>query len=152
MMFDKKMVGAVRFELTTSWSRTKRATKLRYAPTHFSIKRLQKFSTISEEKAYRLESSGGYYALIMKCGKQFRRSLNLMKDAPLPTPKRNTDILGGRPKIRWRFLGTTQRGNANLSDREIPLGNNALVEGLLPPEFLPTRGNIAGAGSCRRRA
>ncbi len=27
------MVGAVRFELTTSWTRTKRATSLRYAPT-----------------------------------------------------------------------------------------------------------------------
>ena len=27
------MVGAVGFEPTTSWSRTKRATKLRYAPT-----------------------------------------------------------------------------------------------------------------------
>ena len=26
------MVGAGRFELPTSWSRTKRATKLRYAP------------------------------------------------------------------------------------------------------------------------
>ena len=29
----KKMVGTVRFELTTSWTRTKRATKLRYVPT-----------------------------------------------------------------------------------------------------------------------
>ena len=29
----KKMVGAPRFELGTSWSRTKRATRLRYAPT-----------------------------------------------------------------------------------------------------------------------
>jgi hypothetical protein len=28
-----KVVGAVRFELTTSWTRTKRATSLRYAPT-----------------------------------------------------------------------------------------------------------------------
>ncbi len=28
-----KLVGAVRFELTTSWTRTKRATSLRYAPT-----------------------------------------------------------------------------------------------------------------------
>jgi hypothetical protein len=30
---NKEMVGAVGFEPTTSWSRTKRATKLRYAPT-----------------------------------------------------------------------------------------------------------------------
>jgi hypothetical protein len=30
---NPKMVGAVGFEPTTSWSRTKRATKLRYAPT-----------------------------------------------------------------------------------------------------------------------
>jgi hypothetical protein len=29
---EGKMVGAVGFEPTTSWSRTKRATKLRYAP------------------------------------------------------------------------------------------------------------------------
>ncbi len=29
----RKMVGAPRFELGTSWSRTKRATRLRYAPT-----------------------------------------------------------------------------------------------------------------------
>ena len=28
----KKMVGERRFELPTSWSRTKRATKLRYSP------------------------------------------------------------------------------------------------------------------------
>ena len=28
----RKMVGAPRFELGTSWSRTKRATRLRYAP------------------------------------------------------------------------------------------------------------------------
>ena len=28
-----KMVGAVRFELTTSCTRNKRATRLRYAPT-----------------------------------------------------------------------------------------------------------------------
>ena len=26
------MVGAVRIELTTSWTRTRRATRLRYAP------------------------------------------------------------------------------------------------------------------------
>ena len=31
------MVGAVGFEPTTSWSRTKRATKLRYAPTRPKI-------------------------------------------------------------------------------------------------------------------
>jgi hypothetical protein len=30
----QKMVGAVRFELTTSCTRTKRATRLRYAPIH----------------------------------------------------------------------------------------------------------------------
>ena len=30
--FLKEMVGAPRFELGTSWSRTKRATRLRYAP------------------------------------------------------------------------------------------------------------------------
>ena len=29
----EKVVGAPRFELGTSWSRTKRATRLRYAPT-----------------------------------------------------------------------------------------------------------------------
>ena len=28
----RKLVGAPRFELGTSWSRTKRATRLRYAP------------------------------------------------------------------------------------------------------------------------
>jgi hypothetical protein len=31
-LFSKKMVGERRFELPTSWSRTKRATKLRYSP------------------------------------------------------------------------------------------------------------------------
>ncbi len=31
------MVGAVRFELTTSCTRNKRATKLRYAPNHRRI-------------------------------------------------------------------------------------------------------------------
>ena len=30
------MVGAVRFELTTSCTPSKRATKLRYAPNHWS--------------------------------------------------------------------------------------------------------------------
>ena len=30
------MVGAVRFELTTSCTPSKRATKLRYAPDHWS--------------------------------------------------------------------------------------------------------------------
>ena len=30
----RKMVGAVGFEPTTSWSQTKRATKLRYAPNY----------------------------------------------------------------------------------------------------------------------
>gem|GEM_PF-3625776 len=29
---DEKMVGADRFELSTSWSQTKRASQLRYAP------------------------------------------------------------------------------------------------------------------------
>jgi hypothetical protein len=29
------MVGAIRFERTTPWSRTKCATRLRYAPTQF---------------------------------------------------------------------------------------------------------------------
>ena len=32
---ENKMVGERRFELPTSWSRTKRATKLRYSPTIF---------------------------------------------------------------------------------------------------------------------
>ena len=54
---DGEMVGAVRFELTTSWSRTKRATKLRYAPT-----------TIPHQ-------AKAYYALTGNGGKQFRRSL-----------------------------------------------------------------------------
>ena len=58
---EGKMVGAVGFEPTTSWSRTKRATKLRYAPTYLNIKH------------FRLDSSGGYYALIKKVGKQFRQ-------------------------------------------------------------------------------
>jgi hypothetical protein len=31
-VLSPKVVGAVGFEPTTSWSRTKRATKLRYAP------------------------------------------------------------------------------------------------------------------------
>src|SRR5579872_2179000 len=31
------MVGAPRFELGTSWSRTKRATRLRYAPTRLVL-------------------------------------------------------------------------------------------------------------------
>ena len=31
---EVKMVGAVRFELTTSCTRNKRATRLRYAPNH----------------------------------------------------------------------------------------------------------------------
>ena len=31
----KKLVGERRFELPASWSRTKRATKLRYSPTNF---------------------------------------------------------------------------------------------------------------------
>ncbi len=31
------VVGAGRFELPTSWSRTKRATRLRYAPTFYSV-------------------------------------------------------------------------------------------------------------------
>ncbi len=38
-----EMVGAVGFEPTTSWSRTKRATKLRYAPTRPIIKHLEIF-------------------------------------------------------------------------------------------------------------
>ena|SRR5579872_4033962 len=95
----EKMVGAVRFELTTSWSRTKRATKLRYAPTRPIIKHLDRFcrkleaelgthicqATIQDnaqakghpvfhnvrENLYRFESSGQYYALIKKAGKQF---------------------------------------------------------------------------------
>ena len=33
------MVGAPRFELGTSWSRTKRATRLRYAPEKLADKR-----------------------------------------------------------------------------------------------------------------
>ena len=33
MFRKKRMVGAVRFELTTSCTRNKRATRLRYAPT-----------------------------------------------------------------------------------------------------------------------
>lgn len=32
------------------------------------------------ENLYRLESSGGYYALAKKCGKQFRRKLGLYRD------------------------------------------------------------------------
>jgi hypothetical protein len=35
----KKMVGERRFELPASWSRTKRATKLRYSPTFFPLLR-----------------------------------------------------------------------------------------------------------------
>lgn len=34
----KKKVGAVRFELTTFWTRTKRATRLRYAPIETGTK------------------------------------------------------------------------------------------------------------------
>jgi hypothetical protein len=33
LLLPQKMVGAVRFELTTSCTRNKRATRLRYAPT-----------------------------------------------------------------------------------------------------------------------
>jgi integrase len=70
------MVGAVGFEPTTSWSRTKRATKLRYAPTQ-SLSSTCKYPVFHNvgENLYRLESSGAYYALIKKAGKQFRRSL-----------------------------------------------------------------------------
>jgi hypothetical protein len=32
-ILQKQVVGERRFELPTSWSRTKRATKLRYSPT-----------------------------------------------------------------------------------------------------------------------
>ena len=35
--YIKKMVGAGRFELPASWSRTKRATRLRYAPPDIII-------------------------------------------------------------------------------------------------------------------
>lgn len=39
--FLLKMVGAVRFELTTSCTRNKRATKLRYAPNlNFSFEKV----------------------------------------------------------------------------------------------------------------
>jgi hypothetical protein len=41
------MVGAVRFELTTSWTRTKRATSLRYAPTRATrLPRTQRESNV----------------------------------------------------------------------------------------------------------
>jgi hypothetical protein len=33
----EEMVGAPRFELGTSWSRTKRATRLRYAPAFICV-------------------------------------------------------------------------------------------------------------------
>ena len=37
LRYLEKMVGAPRFELGTSWSRTKRATRLRYAPTKAAV-------------------------------------------------------------------------------------------------------------------
>ena len=70
------MVGAVGFEPTTSWSRTKRATKLRYAPTIFIIKHLQVSCLPSaKENRHPPESSAVYYALMKKRRKQFRRLL-----------------------------------------------------------------------------
>ena len=36
------MVGAGRFELPASWSRTKRATRLRYAPRNLNQKQKEK--------------------------------------------------------------------------------------------------------------
>ena len=44
--FQAEMVGAERFELSTSWSQTKRSTKLSYAPTTSSgMRRLGALST-----------------------------------------------------------------------------------------------------------
>ena len=34
---NDKVVGERRFELPTSWSRTKRATRLRYSPDHLNV-------------------------------------------------------------------------------------------------------------------
>ena len=49
----KRMVGAPRFELGTSWSRTKRATRLRYAPIKAVIS--DKWSVASHEDEQRLD-------------------------------------------------------------------------------------------------
>src|SRR5207237_3708921 len=46
--FIRKMVGAVRFELTTSCTRNKRATRLRYAPT-LKTRTWREFGTIATE-------------------------------------------------------------------------------------------------------
>src|SRR5665213_2026599 len=60
------MVGAVRFELTTSWSRTKRATKLRYAPT--------------QPKDH--QNAGGRAALQIVSGKDFAARKRAKKELP----------------------------------------------------------------------
>ena len=49
------------------------------------------------ENLYRLESSGGYYALIKKSGKRFRRSLKT-KDRKLTTPT-TTLLFLARPTL-----------------------------------------------------
>ena len=46
-------VGAVRFELTTFWTRTKRATRLRYAPIE------------NRNKAYRFPSGSQSISVIL---------------------------------------------------------------------------------------
>jgi integrase len=97
------MVGATGFEPATSSSRTKRATKLRYAPTclkqvtcvtilgsvvsrcpvilsgvRCDVSASQKKSAAFEkvgECLYRLASTGGYYARVWLRGKEIRRSL-----------------------------------------------------------------------------
>ena len=48
---SKKMVGERRFELPASWSRTKRATKLRYSPNRDKIKDLSEMSRTFERRA-----------------------------------------------------------------------------------------------------
>jgi hypothetical protein len=47
-------------------------------------------------------------------------SFQWMKDAPLPTPKRNMGIRGGPQKIRWRFFGDNSTRKQDYSGREIP--------------------------------
>src|ERR1022692_115354 len=76
------------------------------------------------ENLYRLESSGGYYALIKKGGKQFRRSLKT-KDRKL-AERRLTEL-----KEKVGVLQITEDAHANfktLADRWLDSRKHKLAE------------------------
>ena len=121
------MVGATGFEPATSWSQTRRSTKLSYTPNSFISKEIRLIDLPgmldkTGERLFRCRPSDGYYARIMVGGKEIRFPLEALINQGGSVPVKHDCSSEPRPwLIPVRFIGWIVVGNGHR--RRIRIGS-----------------------------